>query len=306
MIERRKITDRQTWLRWRRDDFTASVTAALFGRHPYTTAFEQYQIHRGLELPDKADSGPLRRGRWMEDACANAAREERPEWTIRKANEYLRDPDLRLGCTPDFYVDCPVRGFGILQTKTAAPAQFESQWRNGEIVPTWIVLQASVEALLTDANFAAIACLNCNPYDPRVVVHEFKRNAGAEARIILAVRQFWDDVEHEREPSPEFAKDADLIKALNPREVAGKTVDLSGDNELPAMLAQRERIMEEMSERKDRKEEIEAHIRHKMKDAEQATGLADWSIIWNSYHRKESVQPAKDIRALHIKRMESK
>lgn len=237
----------------------------------------------------------------MEDACANAAREERPDWTIRKANEFLRDTELRLGCTPDFYVDCPVRGFGILQTKTAAPIAYESQWQNGETVPAWIVLQASVEAMLAEASFVAIACLNCNPYNPEVCVHEFKRNVGAEARIVLAVRQFWEDVEAGREPQPDFAKDAALIKALSPREIAGKSIDLSGDNELPALLDQRERIMAEIKEREDRKEEIEATVRFRMRDAEYGT-LPDWAILWSTYHRREKLQPAKDIRALRITR----
>src|SRR5512146_346599 len=100
MIERIPITSRDQWLGLRKKDVTASAEPAIHGLHPYVSALRLYIEKQGLvELPDKPDGGPLRRGRILESAVAAAVAEQKPDWRIEKANEYFRDPDLRLGCT---------------------------------------------------------------------------------------------------------------------------------------------------------------------------------------------------------------
>jgi predicted phage-related endonuclease len=119
-IERIEITSREQWLALRKPDVTASVVASLFGCHPYVSALKLYLAHSGVEF-DEADNRVFRRGRLMEPTVALAVSEERPDWRIEKCDSYYRDPDLRLGATPDFLIHGDPRGLGVLQTKTAAP-----------------------------------------------------------------------------------------------------------------------------------------------------------------------------------------
>ena len=100
-IEIREITSREEWLEWRKQDVTASSIGALFDCHPYTTALKLYAEKRGTEFIVE-DNRAMRRGRWLEPAVAKAVKEMRPEWTLISGHEYLRDPELGLGATPDF------------------------------------------------------------------------------------------------------------------------------------------------------------------------------------------------------------
>jgi predicted phage-related endonuclease len=129
---------------------------------------------------------------------------------------------------------------------------------------------------------------------------EVPRHPAAEQRIKAAVVQFWADVAAGREPDPDYGKDAELLKVIAPHEVAGKSIDLSGDNELPALLYQCAEIMTAMKGYEARKDEIETMLKFKMRDASSVVGLPDWSISWKSQHRKEFVVPAKKVRTLRI------
>jgi predicted phage-related endonuclease len=300
MIERRPITNREEWLAWRREDVTASVVGALFGAHPYTTSLRIYAEKRGVEFPD-ADNKVMRRGRWLEPAVAKAVEELRPEWKLEAPNVYLRDPDLRLGCTPDFYIHDPVRGLGVLQCKTVAPSVYARDWLGGSEIPFWIVLQTLTECMLADASFGAVAALLVDAHNMDCAILEVPRHADSELKILVAVRNFWRNVADGIEPDPDFSRDAELIKALLPRESPGKQIDLSGNNELPAMLDERARQMAIIKVADEICFEIENKIRFLMGDAESVTGLADWRITHKTQKRAGYTVPPKEPRVLLIK-----
>lgn len=298
-IERIPITDREQWLGLRKHDVTASVVAGLFTDvHPYMTPLKLYWMHQGLEFSNE-ETSMMRRGRLMEPAVALAVNDMRPDWTLTKNTHYFRDPDKRLGATPDYLIEGDPRGPGILQIKTCLPSVFERDWNSGARTPLWIELQTLTEMMLTDASFGVVACMHMS-FDLDCTIRDVPRNAAAERRIVATVEQFWKDVAAGHEPDPDYNKDAELIKLIAPREITGKHVDLSGDNELPVLLAQREEIMDKIAAFESRKEEIEARVRFRLKDAEAAIGLPDWSISWKTYIRPEKVIEAKSIRTLRI------
>jgi predicted phage-related endonuclease len=300
MIERILIENRNQWLALRRQDVTASRIGALFSCHPYVSALRLYMEHAGLDFPEE-ESAVMRRGRLLEGAVAGAVADERPDWSITKNTHYYRDPALRLGATPDFLIFGDERGPGVLQTKTAAPSVYERDWYKGKEIPFWIVLQALTEAMLVDAAYAVVAVMQVDAFKLECPILEVPRHQPTELRLLAAVARFWDDVKHGREPPPDYGKDADLIRMLAPREVKDKVVDLSGDNELPTLLAQREEIMLHLNGLEARKKAIEAEVQFKLKDAERAVGLPEgWSITWKTHHRNEQVLAARDIRALRI------
>jgi predicted phage-related endonuclease len=299
-VERRTITGRDEWLQWRKQDVTASRVGALFGVHPYETALRLYAEKRGVEFPD-ADNKTMRRGRWLEPAVATAVEEERPDWKLRAPRVYLRDPDLRLGCTPDYFIDGDPRGLGVLQCKTVAPSVYAREWLGGSEIPFWIVLQTLTECMLADAAFGVVAALLVDPHNMDVAILEVPRHADSELKILVAVRNFWRNVADGIEPDPDFARDAAVIKLLRPRETPGKAIDFSRHNELPAMLAERAELLKKMGAAEDRCDEIEAEVKHLMGDAESANGLPDWRITYKVQERAGyTVQPKKP-RVLLIK-----
>lgn len=299
-IERRPIVDRESWLKWRHEDVTASTVGALFGCHDYCTALRLYAEKRGVEFEDKGDNKIMRRGRWLEPSVGKAVSELRPEWTIETPNVYLRDPDARIGATPDFFIHGDPRGLGVLQAKTASPHIVARDWDEGREAPLWIVLQCATEMMLADAAFGAVAVLIVDPYLMDAHVIELPRIAAAETKIRNAVERFWQTVAAGEEPEPDFARDADVIKALRPRETAGKGIDLSGNNELPILLDQRAQLHAEINEADETCKQIDAKIKYLMGDAEFATGLNGWRITYKTGHRAGYTVAPKRLRTLRI------
>jgi len=300
MIERRTITDRAKWLEWRKQDVTASNVAALFHCHPYTTALRLYAAARGTEFPNE-DNLTMRRGRWMEPTVAKAVSELRPEWRIEPATEYLRDPELRLGATPDFYVYSGPPGKGILQAKTVAPSVYAREWADGVEVPLWIILQAVTEAMLAEADFIVVAALLVDPHFMDVAIHEFPRNPAAEEKIKYAVAQFWKNVESGIEPDPDFTRDANTIKAMwRAERTPPSEVDFTGNNEIPELLEERANLKEAIRVADQRCEAIDAKLRFEMKDAAIATGIDGWRITYRSSHFKGYTVPPSERRILRV------
>jgi predicted phage-related endonuclease len=297
--------DRAKWLSLRKQDVTASVVGALFGTHPFTSALALYQEKNGLELPDKTNVR-MRRGSRLERAVAEEVGEKRPDWKIIPAGEYLRDPDLRLGATPDFYIEGDPRGLGVLQTKVSTNKAFRAGWQKGgdrvvdeAVPPFWIGLQTLTEMMLAGATWGAAAVYIDDPWCDDCHICEVARHDGAEARIKEAVAKFWLDVEFGNEPAVDYARDGDLIASLYPAAVPLKSIDLTGDNHLPVLLAERAVAKEAIRVAQERCIEIDNEVKAKMGDAEIAV-IDGFAITLKNQHRKGYEVKPTSFRRLNI------
>ncbi len=154
--------------------------------------------------------------------------------------------------------------------------------------------------MLDGAAWGCVAAWIISEYDePDVEFFDVPRHPGAEERIREAVAQFWTDVEFGNEPSPDYARDADLIAALEPEVIEGKRVDLTGDNMLPVLLAERAGLKARAKEAERRLSEIDAEIRHKMGDAEIGI-VPGFTITLKQQHRKATILPASTTRVLRV------
>lgn len=298
MIERWTITDREEWLQRRRANINGSEVAALFGCNPWMTNLALYADKAGLAQINAPDSAVLRRGRILEPAVAAGVLEERPDWQISKATDYVWSPQWRLGCTPDFHAICPQRGRGVIQTKTAAKPIFDEEWQNGP--PQWIVLQTLQEMMLEDVSWGAIAVLVMNSYTVDIFIWEFERHAPAEKRMIAKAAVFWDDVAAKRQPKFNFEEDAEIIRALFPRD-NGVTIDLTGDNRLPALLTEFEALSAAGKQAETKLKAVKAEIAAKIGDAATAT-LPGWEISHKTQRRTGFVVKDTEFRVLRVKR----
>jgi predicted phage-related endonuclease len=297
MTDRIPVTDRESWLALRKRDVTASVVAALFGAHQYTSARQLY-IDKTTDAVDEIDSAVLRRGRLLESAVAVAVEEDHPQWKLTKATDYFRDPDIRLGATPDFFVDGDTRGLGIIQAKTVAPSAFKKSWTE-DGPPLWIAMQTICEMMLTGAAWGAVAALVVDPWRMECKVYPVPRHAGMERRIREATAEFWANTDAGFEPAFDYAKDAELIASLYPDATPLKSIDLSGDNYLPVLLAERTDIKARGKVDAERLKTIDAEIADKMGDAEIAT-IDGFTITNKTTNRKAYEVKATSYRALRV------
>lgn len=267
-IQRIPITDRAQWLGLRKNDVTASVIGALFGYHPYKTAFSLFAEKCGLEAAadEQEETALMRRGRRIESAVAEETNDLRPDWVLTKATEYLRDPDARIGATPDFYYLDESGRIGVLQAKTVNPRSFKEHW--SEAPPDWICLQTATEMMLAGAECGQIAALVVGDFEWRVQLFDIPRHERAEARLREAVAKFWANVAAGVPPALDYGRDQELIKLIHKTVEPAKVIDLRADNYIPELLAKHQQTAESLKKLETEKKAIEAEIFEKMGDCE--------------------------------------
>jgi predicted phage-related endonuclease len=274
-IERRIITSINEWLAWRRNDVTASVVGALFGVHEYKTIFELWNDVTGT-TPPRAENKLMRRGRKWERTVADVVMEEHPDWKLRKANVYLRDPRLRLGATPDYFLTLPNGQRGVLQIKVINPMSFRRRWSE-TTAPQWIVLQTLVEMMLSKATFGVIAAMEVDGYNDDVHYYDVPRHAAAERRIRETVAAFWRTVESGAIPKPDYNRDGALLAAMHPHAKPGAVIDLRHDNRMPQILDERAKLKAELDAKKAALAALDTEIKQKLGENEIAL-VNGWTV----------------------------
>lgn len=302
MIEKHQITDRAEWLQRRALDLTASDIGAAAGVDKFKTRLGLYAEKTGAILPP-GDTKPMRRGRWLESAVLAAIREERPDWEVRPVGFYYRDPELRLGATPDFMGVTDQPGITNIQAKVVSRPTFERDWAEGP--PLSYQLQTLCEAMLMDAQRSIVAALVIDTYNAELELFPLPRHDAAERNIRQIAEAFWDSVREGRAPPADYAQDREVIEALHPTSVAEPVLDLTGDNELSVLLPRWAALKAGMKTDAKEVAEIETAIKAKLGDAERAS-LPGWDVSWKSQHRKETIVKASSYRVLRVRDLDEK
>lgn len=303
-IEIIRPKDRAAWLRARQQDVTASQIGALFGEHEFTTALDVWAVKTG-RLPATAEETPaMQRGRLLEPVAVQLLREQFPAWRIdhnAAENIYYRDPATRLGATPDAIVKAPDRGLGVVQIKSVEAGVFKRKWldENGNAdAPLWIALQATLEAHLIGAQWAAVA--------PLVIGHgvdmpliEIPLVEGVVAAMEAKVAEFWQMIAEGREPPVDYARDGALLDRLYAGGDPDHEVDLSADNRIPFLLGQRAMYRREIANDTAEVEKIDAEIKAKMGNAFIAHIGGGRRITWKPQKRAGFFVEPKTMRVLH-------
>jgi predicted phage-related endonuclease len=295
--------DRTAWLRARGRDITASVVGALFGEHEFLTEFELWATKTG-RVPNTVDETPaMARGRLLEPVAIQLLREQYPDWKIEHnaaENIYFRDPLARLGATPDAIVHAPGRGKGVVQIKSVEANVYRRKWLDADgapEVPFWIALQAALEAHLTGSQWAAVA--------PLVVGHglempliEIPLVDGVVDAMKARAAEFWAMVEEGREPQPDYGRDGALIDRLYAHGDEFEEIDLTADNRIPDLLAQRAAFAKEQRVNRDAIERIDAEVKLKLGNAHVAHLAGGRKITWKLQRRAGSFVPPSETRVL--------
>ena len=278
-VEQHPVTTRGEWLRWRKQDITASGAAALLGAHPFVTAYGLWAEKTGAVVSDDEMTEAMERGIELEPIAVKRLAKKQPTWRVEQPNTYYRDPVTRLGATPDCFAHDPERdGFGVVQVKSVEPSVFRKKWRSedGEVEPPlWIVVQAIIEAHLTGASWAAVAALVIS-YGIELHVVEVPLHAGIIDRIKSETAAFWEMVAGGQRPDPDWKRDGRLIEALY--DPTGEVIDLSEINYLPELADEKDALSAQKAVADLRLKEIKAEFLARLGSAS-AARIADGRII---------------------------
>lgn len=247
-VDATPITNRERWLEQRKFFVTASVAAALWGDgvHPYVTAYQLWAEKSGLVSEEKAETPAMRRGRLLEPVLLELLREEFPTWTIAPCTKFYSDAKARIGATPDFFATRPdISGLGIIQGKTAGKFAFRKGWTDADgdlAVPTWVGIQASVEAALTGASWAAVAAMSLGDGGLDLHVEDVPLLPALMGKLRRLVDDFWRRVDYRTPYEPDYGRDAALISRLYEGEDGPMLKDLVDDKTVANLLDRREAL----------------------------------------------------------------
>lgn len=293
MIEVITPKDRAAWLKARGQDITASVVGALFGVHDFVTPYEIWATKTGRVPRTDEETDAMRRGRLLEPVAVQILREEHPDWHVdhnAAENTYYRDPARRIGATPDVIAFRPGYGKGVVQIKSVEAGVYRRKWLDEDgnpEVPLWIALQATQEAFLTGAEWAAVMPLVIGfGIDAPLIDIPLDNMPGVIDAITERAADFWGMVADDREPPIDYARDGALIDRLyqigDPREEA----DLTAAPHLIEDIQRRADLRRNIAALDAEATGIETRIKALMGTAEVAHIAGGRSITWKTQKRR--------------------
>lgn len=291
------------WLAARKKDVTASVVGALFGIHEFTTPYALWAEKSGAKPVDDIMNAAIMRGRLMESVAVDVLSMDYPDWAVihntGKGVRYFRDPDARLGATPDTFVSCPLRGDGTVQIKSVEASIYRRKWcANGEPEPPlWIALQAVVEAHLTGSSWAAVAPIVVS-HGIEVPLIQIPLSNKVVDSVYHKVAEFWSGIENGLEPDPDFSLDGDVIDSMYAGD--GSEIDLSGSDAIFDLVREHGSVRQQLSEAQERLDEIRAELKHAMRGSEFAYLRHGKRMSWRKQFRKFPDGTTKSHRVLRV------
>lgn len=311
MIEKIEITSRDQWLALRKQDVTASAIGALLGVSEYQTRYGLYAEKTGLieSEPDEpviADDSitisPMARGTLLEDKAGELLRALKPDWLIRRAGHYYRDPEARLGATPDFLAN-DGDGLIVIQVKNPEQSIYRAKWKreDGAIEPPLdYVSQAIVEAHLTGATRAYVGALIIG-HRTEFKLIEVPIHAGLIDRIRAEVADFWAQVAKGEAPPFDYRRDGEFIAKLYGADDQS-TIALDGWNQATELADEDAALAAEIKVKTERRKEIKNEVLAKIGPAAVATLDGRIYATAKTVSRKPCQVAASSYRDLRLKR----
>jgi putative phage-type endonuclease len=216
-----RVESIEHWHRLRAEHVGSSEVGGLFGESSFCTPFELWQYKAGrLPPPDLSDDERVMWGTVMEPAIAEGVR-RKTGWRVRKVHRYHTcRPALRLGASLDYEIICNPRGHGpgVLEIKTA-DWLVAKRWGDGPPLGYELQLQHALAAV--GWHWGVIAVL-VGGNDLRL--YEYERRAKTIDLIRERVAAFWQSIDENRPPAPDYRADGDTIAALYRDATPGKVV----------------------------------------------------------------------------------
>lgn len=258
-IETIPVTDEQSWLQQRLKDVTSTEVSALYGLSPYLSEFELFHQKRDQVVVRIPENERMKWGKRLEAVIAHGAAEEMG-WNISKLDVYMRDSDARIGSSFDFQINSSSDGRGILEIKNVDGIQYARNWIDdgqGNIeAPEHIELQVQHQMEVADVQWCAIVAL-VGGNTQKVVYRNRDRSIGQDIRT--KVSEFWQRIDANRAPSPDYTMDAEfIIKQL--RNQAEDNVMLEANDMLQNMIKDYNFVSKEASDLLKIKEQKKAEI----------------------------------------------
>ena len=229
------ITDKQSWLENRLLDVTSTEVSALFGLNPYLTKFELYHRKKDKVVVNIDDNERMAWGRRLEDSIALEFA-NRNKFKVEQFDVYMRDPDSRMGSSFDYKIVSEEEPM-ILEIKNVDALAYRKNWIEHDEYniepPEHIALQLQHQLEITGYNVGYIVAL-VGGNTMKVV--KSKRDPEIGKLLTQKVKNFWEKIQTNTEPNPDYTKDAQYIMKNLCNQADASTI-LNADPEMDQLIA---------------------------------------------------------------------
>lgn len=283
------------WLRMRKFDLTSTDVADLFGIGR-TSAFELWHRKKSQSDSDFVGNERTEWGLHLQDGIASKFAKDN-NWSVRRMNEYIRIPELRLGSSFDFEItdrNEERSENGILEVKNVDSLVYKNDWligEDGEIEATpAIELQLQHQLMVSGYSHGYIGvCVGGN----KGILLPRDYSINIQKAIIAKSKIFWKSIDDNLPPDPDFTKDAEFIVSLYQSAEPGTVVDLTGDEDVEDALKAYKAAGDAIKEHEQDRAAIKARLLMKIGEAEKvvfsggtvSAGLVGPTLI-EAYERK--------------------
>ncbi|QNT79195.1 YqaJ viral recombinase family nuclease [Entomobacter blattae] len=218
-----------------------------------------WQVKAGNAPAPVVDNERVKWGNFLEEGIAKYIAEENG-FTIEKALYYEDAHVQGMGCTPDYLITggmAESSGPGVLEIKNVDYQVFRDKWKASGEPPLHIMLQLQHQLACTGLGWGIIGALVGG--NQRHVYH-YDARPRTMAEIRKRIAEFWQSIRENRPPPIDgLETTAGIIETLYER--VDDTLDLTGNNELPELCAEKLKLAHERKAREEQEAEITNQIK---------------------------------------------
>lgn len=249
------------WLRIRCRDVTSTEVSALFNLNPYVSHFELWHNKKDQVITQIDESDRMKWGTRLQDAIASGIAEDNG-WIVRPIKYYGRLEAERAGSSFDFEIEIlSTNQTGLLEIKNVDALQFKEKWiiEDGEVVeaPPHIELQVQHQLMVTGYEVAYIGALIGGN---KVALLKRTPDKHIIEKIKEKIKKFWESIDNNRPPAPDFIKDAEFISKLYSYASPGSVMNGDDNDRLAVLVNDYKEISEQIKKLEESKGAAKAEM----------------------------------------------
>lgn len=302
-----KFATEAEWLEARKGDVTSTDMAALLGLSKFKSRFALWHEKKtGIIANEFVENDRTKWGKRLQNVIAHGICEDN-DWKGEDLGLfYISDSDLRIGCSLDVLVDCPVRGKGLMEVKNVGLDAFAASWTEDN-APAYYETQLQLELHMTnkagmDLKWGVIAAL-VGGNKPVLYFRDYDPEIGA--MMESQARAFWSSIEANDEPKPDYAVDGKLLEKIRGAVLEKNTIDISTNNRVYELIDQYKHGGDLEKEGKAIKEAAKAEMLDIIGNVDKAV-LPGYSITAGMVDGKEITYFREPYRNFRINKLKEK
>jgi len=252
---------REAWLALRTPNVNSTEVGSLFGISKYATIFELWHYkNKSIEIDFEGNE----RTEWglaLQDSIAAKVAKDNG-WTIRRMDEYMFLPEIRLGSSFDFAIGDD----GIMEIKNVDGMIYKEEW-DEENAPLHIEIQIQTQLAVSGRKYCILCALVGGN---KAVIIRRERDEQVISAIIEKTKWFWQTIADKKEPDPDFKKDAEIIARLYGYAEPEKVIE--GTDEIKALAVKYKEVSDQIKPLEEQKDALKAEMLVAIKDAEKCMG----------------------------------